>query len=117
MRCQASARSAPDNWAAVTLTFRPPISICAWSGCAARLWYQAGFFALPPNEATISQASSPSGNEPSKVSRGCPVLAPVVVSTSVFCPGTAPPLLLRRCRLIICLLSHFATGLPTPGMR
>ena len=48
IRCQAASRSAPVSWVAVTLTFRPSTSISAWSGCAARLWYQAGFAALPP---------------------------------------------------------------------
>src|SRR5580704_9622872 len=115
MRCQAAARSAPDNWAAVTLSFRPPISICTWSGCAARLWYQAGFFALPPNDATISQALSPSGKEPSRVSRRWPVLAPAVISTSVFMPMERP-LGFLRARRTIRLLTHLEIGLFTPGM-
>src|SRR5579863_6706973 len=115
MRCQAAARSSPVSWDGVTLTFRPRTWISTWSGCAAMLWYQAGFFALPPNAAQISQALSPSGNEASKVSRRWPDLAPVVVSTSVSMPMNRPFDLPRATRTIR-LLTHLETGLLTPGM-
>jgi hypothetical protein len=94
---QASSRSAPCSCSAVTAALLPGVSIQAWSGCAARLWYQAGFRAAPAAEATISQLSSWPGNQPTGVWRSTPFLRPIVVRTRALKPkpGILP---LRRLR-------------------
>src|SRR5215472_11118353 len=62
------------------------------------LWYQPGWCADPPAEATTSQASSPSGNRATVDCRFWPVLAPTVVRYSRSMPWNLSPD--RRCQLI-----------------
>jgi hypothetical protein len=56
--CQASSRSGPWSCSAVTGIVRPSTSIWTSSGCAAMLYYHAGFRAAPAADATISQLPS-----------------------------------------------------------
>src|ERR1700683_5504617 len=63
------------------------------------LWYQAGWCAEPPAEATISQASSPSANLVRVDCRFSPLLAPRVVRYSKSIPWNLSPD--RRCQLVM----------------
>src|SRR5215468_11167360 len=62
------------------------------------LWYQAGFRAEPPAEATISQAPSVSANRLTVDCRFWPLLAPTVVRYSRSMPMNLSPD--RRCQPI-----------------
>src|SRR5215468_11037967 len=77
------------------------------------LWYQAGFRAEPPAEATISQAPSVSANRLTVDSRFWPLLAPTVVRYSRSMPMNLSPD--RRCHLVIILLMNRVSAFELPG--
>src|SRR5262245_62728059 len=79
------------------------------------LWYQAGLRADPPADATISQASSPSGNQATGVSRRWPVFLPIVVRNKTSIPMNLYPL--RRCWLLIHCPTHLETRPDDRGAR
>src|SRR5262245_44410110 len=60
IRFHAVARTSPSSNSGRTLIRSRPISTQTWSGWAPRLWSQAGCFAPPAWDATISQRPSPS---------------------------------------------------------
>src|SRR5436309_2269809 len=94
MRRQACSSSGPFRDSGCTRSLRLPISIHTLSGFLDMLWYQAGCTAAPPNDATISQALSPSGTQPRGTVCSRPDLAPTVVKRSRWMPlkgvGLAP---------------------------
>ena len=57
---------------------RPPTSTKTWSGCATMLWYQPGWRADPPYDATMYQPPAPSSNRATGFVRGSPDRAPTV---------------------------------------
>lgn len=114
MRCQARARSSPSSRCGVTGTVpRPGNSIDARSGCAIKLTYQSGC-RLPPPDATTSQASAPSANHVTGVSRRRLLRRPTVCRISRSIPMNLPPL--RRIRAFVrafilrCIHSDTAPG-------
>src|SRR5690349_23592605 len=79
------------------------------------LWYQFGCRAAPLLDATISQASSPSGKRAIGVTRFSPDLAPTVVRYTRSMPRNRSPL--RRCTLIIIRVTNRVNAFPFDGTR
>src|SRR5258708_33622662 len=77
------------------------------------LWYQAGWLADPPEDATISQAPPASGNLLTVDSRFWPLLAPTVVRYSRSMPWNLSPD--RRCHLAIILVMNRVSAFEPPG--
>ena len=101
------SRSAPWTSLASTSSVSSPTSIRA-SGWARRLWYQSGLVSAPAFEANTTYRF-PSGRYITGLTRGWPLRAPVVCSSSNGAPSKYPPTLpwFARNSLMTCSLKLF----------